>query len=268
MPSRHLKSSFTLTRRVKLRMLSTQASLYRPICTSSVDGAPTKSDAYLDSTTLTQSRLTNLTQPLPSTLDACFHVSMAIETVDEVIHSSHIRSLCENEWDLQTQSWNHLTNNGAVNDSWNSPKQMQAFIDLVSSPLNAKTSSTKLKRRAEYEEKARGSFKKHKTLSTQPNIFNCGQCGKFCTGATERENGSCLHHEGVLEVDYRSETWRYWDEYVHGRIDTTKRRCDYPEGFYWTCCGSLGTSPGCIISLHRNIGNCHQAKLRAAGLRY
>ena len=193
---------------------------------------------------------------------------MAIETVDEVTHSSHIQGLYEDHWGLRSQLLDHFANNGTINECWNSPKQRQAFIDLVSSPWNAKTSSTKLKRTAEYEEKANILSKKHKTRSPRLKSFTCGQCGALCTGATERENGSCLHHEGVLEVDYLSEIWRDWDEYVHGRIDTTERRCDHPEGFHWTRCGTNGTNPGCVISLHGNIVTSHQAKLRASGLRY
>lgn len=37
-------------------------------------------------------------------------------------------------------------------------------------------------------------------------------------------------------------------------IDTPKMREDFPEGFFWSCCGALGQEPGCKVGLHRPGG--------------
>ena len=109
------------------------------------------------------------------------------------------------------------------------------------------------------------TIKKHKSHDAKLKPFSCSQCGKLCTGTTDRENGSCLHHPGNLQVDEEVDFWADEDEDVHERIDTTERRCEFPEGFYWTCCGNSGTSRGCVISGHGDVGRRHLARLRGAG---
>jgi len=52
-------------------------------------------------------------------------------------------------------------------------------------------------------------------------------------------------HPGDLEVDWEGDHWADHDERCHGPIDTNSNRCEYPEGFKWSCCGKLGGSAGC-----------------------
>ena len=141
----------------------------------------------------------------------------------------------------------------------------QGVIDRISSPSNAAESGTGLKRKLGDTSNNYVLPKKQKSQEVKLEPFTCSQCGKPCTGTTDRENGSCLHHKGTLEVDHNGDVWANEDGFVHGKIDTAKRRREYPGACYWTCCGSPGTSRGCVISSLGNVGRSHLARLRAAG---
>lgn len=136
------------------------------------------------------------------------------------------------------------------------------IVDLTWSSPGSERQSKCRKRRSGADAKDLTTIKKHKSHEAKLKPFRCSQCGKLCTGTTDRENGSCLDHPGTLEVDAEGDFWADEDEDVHGRIGTMKRRCEYPEGFYWTCCGNSGTSRGCVISRHRDVGRSHFARLR------
>lgn len=34
-------------------------------------------------------------------------------------------------------------------------------------------------------------------------------------------------------------------------IDTKEMREDFPDGFYWDCCGEYGRTPGCETARHK-----------------
>ncbi|KAM0665680.1 hypothetical protein ACQRIU_005941 [Beauveria bassiana] len=79
-------------------------------------------------------------------------------------------------------------------------------------------------------------------------------CVRCETAFTIADNGSeaCIFHIGTLETDYDSEFWADYDESVHGDIDTKRNRKDYPDGFFWSCCGGLGSENGCVTGNHES----------------
>lgn len=55
-----------------------------------------------------------------------------------------------------------------------------------------------------------------------------------------------------MSPDYHSDFWADHDENCHGIIDSDFCRKEYPEGFIWSCCGEIGTHPGCKSSQHES----------------
>ena len=53
-----------------------------------------------------------------------------------------------------------------------------------------------------------------------------------------------MHHPGELdEVNW--DEGDYWCDWDHGPIETNYNRRECPDGFYWSCCGELGSAKGC-----------------------
>lgn len=59
-----------------------------------------------------------------------------------------------------------------------------------------------------------------------------------------------LTDTGMQEPDYDSDVWTDHDEMRHGMIDTKQMRQDYPDGFRWSCCQSVGSATGCLRGIH------------------
>jgi hypothetical protein len=154
-------------------------------------------------------------------------------------------------------------------------KAKPMIVDLTSSPPAPRMQLSSHKRNASaqlaVEDPARKSSKKSKpSKSTKSKLepFNCGRCGRLCTGKTHSKNGTCVYHDGYLEVVDDPDVWPDHDEDCHGRIDSTELRCDFPENYTWSCCGEDGNQIGCIEGEHRSGRKGHYAKLRDAGFRY
>lgn len=154
-------------------------------------------------------------------------------------------------------------------------KAIPTIVDLTSSPAAPRTQSASHKRKASAqlatEDPVRESSKKAKpSKSTTPKLkpFNCGRCGRLCTGKTDSENGICVYHDGYLEVVYELDVWPDHNEDCHGVIDSTELRCEYPENYTWSCCEKDGNRSGCMKGHHRSGAKGHYAKLRDAGFRY
>lgn len=111
--------------------------------------------------------------------------------------------------------------------------------------------------------------KKHKPDST---IAICVQCDQPYY-EEDNDDTSCVHHDGelsllfylschtscigncnratgVLEVNYKAEVWEEISD--DGPIDSSDNEEDVPEGFNWTCCGTIGTSEGCKKGPHQS----------------
>ncbi|QYS97456.1 hypothetical protein H0G86_004688 [Trichoderma simmonsii] len=86
------------------------------------------------------------------------------------------------------------------------------------------------------------SSKKRKPEST---IAICVQCDQPFY-EEDNDETSCVHHDGLLEVNYKAEVWEEIDD--DGPFGYEE---DVPEGFNWNCCGKIGTSAGCIKSPHQ-----------------
>ena len=54
--------------------------------------------------------------------------------------------------------------------------------------------------------------------------------------------------KGDLEVC--EESFADWDEDVHGPMDSSINRREYPENFMWSCCEGDGYSDGCVQGNH------------------
>ncbi|KAF9065820.1 hypothetical protein BDP27DRAFT_1190220, partial [Rhodocollybia butyracea] len=77
----------------------------------------------------------------------------------------------------------------------------------------------------------------------------CAQCDEEFDMDFKRTKDECSFHPGHLEPDYDS--FEDWDEDVHGPIDSTDTRKEFPENFLWSCCGEDGVSEGCVQSTHK-----------------
>ncbi|KAM0250725.1 hypothetical protein ACHAQJ_008480 [Trichoderma viride] len=81
----------------------------------------------------------------------------------------------------------------------------------------------------------------------ESSIAICVQCDQPFH-QDDNDDSSCVHHDGVLEVNYKAEAWDDIDD--DGPIDASENE-DVPEGFNWTCCGKIGTSEGCKKGPHQ-----------------
>ncbi|KAK1247405.1 hypothetical protein MKX07_002314 [Trichoderma sp. CBMAI-0711] len=90
------------------------------------------------------------------------------------------------------------------------------------------------------------SSKKRKPDSA---IAICVQCDQPYY-EEDNDDTSCVHHDGVLEVNYKAEVWEEISD--DGPIDSSDNEEDVPEGFNWTCCGTIGTSEGCKKGPHQS----------------
>ncbi|KAI0360092.1 hypothetical protein OH77DRAFT_1419482, partial [Trametes cingulata] len=73
------------------------------------------------------------------------------------------------------------------------------------------------------------------------------------------------HRAGRLEVNY--DAFVDWDEDVHGEMDTTANRREFPENFTWSCCRRDGTRVGCVRGEHEAGGTGAQGRRKRARLR-
>ncbi|KAH9926836.1 hypothetical protein B0H21DRAFT_894972 [Amylocystis lapponica] len=85
-----------------------------------------------------------------------------------------------------------------------------------------------------------------------PRWETCGVCDEEFDAGRRRKADECLYHPGHLKVDYNK--WPDWDEDVHGPMDTSANRAEYPENFTWTCCRQDGTVEGCQEAEHVSGG--------------
>ncbi|TQV90184.1 hypothetical protein IF1G_11135 [Cordyceps javanica] len=89
----------------------------------------------------------------------------------------------------------------------------------------------------------------NRTSNTTSAVI-CVRCEKAFT-LKDNGNEACIYHKGLLEPDYDSDFWADYDEKVCGDVDTKSNRKDYPDGFYWSCCGELGSEDGCRTGDHQ-----------------
>ncbi|PNP54447.1 hypothetical protein THARTR1_05004 [Trichoderma harzianum] len=114
------------------------------------------------------------------------------------------------------------------------------LLSLCTNPaIRAKVAS--YAKRLDQEE----SSKKRKPEST---IAICVQCDQPFY-EEDNDETSYVHHDGLLEVNYKAEIWEDIDD--DGPIDSSENEEEVPEGFIWSCCGTVGTSAGCKKGLHQ-----------------
>lgn len=65
-----------------------------------------------------------------------------------------------------------------------------------------------------------------------------------------------------MEPDYEADAWIDHDERCHGTIDSEFCREEYPEGFFWDCCGIRGDeNKPCVRGPHRPRGPSKRLKV-------
>ncbi|RFU78435.1 hypothetical protein TARUN_3782 [Trichoderma arundinaceum] len=135
---------------------------------------------------------------------------------------------------------NAVSNNFEVVRNISGDQAKAILLSLCTNPVICSKVATYAKRLNQEK-----SAKERKPESA---IAICVQCDEPFYQEDNNDN-SCVHHDGLLEVNYKAEVWDDIDD--DGPIDSSENEEDVPEGFNWTCCGTIGTSAGCKKGPHQ-----------------
>ncbi|GAB7359416.1 hypothetical protein MBLNU230_g6065t1 [Neophaeotheca triangularis] len=110
----------------------------------------------------------------------------------------------------------------------------------------------------EANEQYRELTTKHLLIPADPNDSSTRKRKAFercvnCRGTFEvlkNEDGDCVYHHGLKQVEFHNDFWADHDPDAHGEPETFKDDPDFQDGFVWSCCKGAGDAEGCVVTRH------------------